>query len=70
MKEVIREILFYYVAFVATANNKFIDIMGAKDFEEVPKDWAPSYLNHRFRLEVSLLADASTKTACKDDRLH
>lgn len=53
MEEIVREILFDDVAFVATADNKVIHAVVRVHLHDVPEDRTAADLDHRLGLEVS-----------------
>ena len=66
VQEVVSEILLDHIAFVATADHKLIDAVGAKDLEDVPEDRLAADFHHGLGLEVGFFADAGAKATGED----
>ena len=70
MEEVVCEVLFDNIAFVAATYNKVVDSMSGVELHDVPENWLTSDFNHGFWLEVRLLGDAGSEAAGENNCFH
>ena len=64
VKIIVCKPFFDHMLFVSTADNKFIKSISRIHFHNMPEDRLLPDLDHRLRLQMALLADTGTKTAC------
>ena len=70
MQEVVGEVLFDDVAFIAAADDKVVDAVGGVELPDVPEDWFAPNFDHRLWLEVRLFGDAGAEAAGEDNCFH
>jgi len=70
VQEVVGKIFLDQIAFVAAADYKLVDPMGAVDLQNVPEDRLAADFNHRLRLEVGFFADARAEAAGENYCFH
>ena len=66
MQRVVSKILFYNFLLVAGANNEIVDSVMGENLHDVPKDRHAADLDHRFRFQVGLFPNTSTKAPSKN----
>jgi hypothetical protein len=70
VQKVIRKVLLDDVALVATADDKVIDAVVGVRFEDMPKDWLATDLDHRLGSGRGFFRDPSAKSSGKNDSFH
>ena len=70
VQEVVSEVLFDNIAFIAAADDKVVDSVGGVELHDVPEDWFASNFDHGLWLEVRLFGDAGSETSGEDNGFH
>jgi hypothetical protein len=70
MEMIICKILFDYMRFIATTDDKLINPVGGIDLHNMPKDRLSSDLYHRLGFNAAFLADTRSKSSSQNYCLH
>ena len=70
MEVIVGKVFFDHIAFIAQANDEFMESIGRIDFHDMPEDGAAANFNHWFRSQIGFFADAGTESTRQNDNFH